>query len=35
MSLTVRPLTLEWWPDLEGLFGRAGASWPGASRTAR
>ena len=26
MSLTVRPLTLEWWPDLEGLFGRAGAS---------
>jgi GNAT superfamily N-acetyltransferase len=26
MSLTIRPLTLEWWPDLEGLFGRAGAS---------
>src|SRR5580700_7290495 len=26
MSLTVRPLTLQWWPALEGLFGRAGAS---------
>ena len=26
MSLTVKPLTLEWWPALEGLFGRAGAS---------
>ena len=26
MSLTVRPLTLEWWPELEGLFGGAGAS---------
>jgi GNAT superfamily N-acetyltransferase len=26
MSLIIRPLTLEWWPDLEGLFGRAGAS---------
>ena len=26
MSLTVKFLTLEWWPALEGLFGRAGAS---------
>ena len=26
MSLTVRPLTLERWPALEGLFGPAGAS---------
>jgi GNAT superfamily N-acetyltransferase len=26
VSLTVRPLTLEWWPALEGLFGRAGGS---------
>ena len=26
MSLTVRPLTLESWPALEDLFGRAGAS---------
>jgi hypothetical protein len=31
MSLTVKPLILQWWPALEGLFGRAGiaagASW--------
>jgi GNAT superfamily N-acetyltransferase len=26
MDVTVRPLTLEWWPALENLFGRAGAS---------
>jgi GNAT superfamily N-acetyltransferase len=26
MSLTVRPLTLPWWPALEHLFGPAGAS---------
>ena len=26
MKLTVRPLTLPWWPALEHLFGRAGAS---------
>jgi len=26
MSFTVQPLTLERWPALEGLFGRAGAS---------
>jgi GNAT superfamily N-acetyltransferase len=26
MSLTIRPLTLEWWPALESLFGPAGAS---------
>jgi hypothetical protein len=26
MSLAVAPLTLEWWPTLENLFGRAGAS---------
>jgi GNAT superfamily N-acetyltransferase len=26
MNLTVRPLILPWWPALENLFGRAGAS---------
>ena len=26
MNLTVTPLTLQWWPALENLFGRAGAS---------
>jgi GNAT superfamily N-acetyltransferase len=26
VSLTVAPLTLQWWPALENLFGRAGAS---------
>ena len=26
MSLTVTPATLQWWPALENLFGRAGAS---------
>jgi hypothetical protein len=26
MSLSVRPLTLQWWAALENLFGRAGAS---------
>ena len=26
MNVTIRPLTLPWWPALEDLFGRAGAS---------
>ena len=26
MKITIRPLTLSLWPDLEALFGRSGAS---------